>query len=410
MLDTNDRFLRKITTGQGPAEQGREMHTSFDIAVASEVMAVLALSNSLADMRDRLGRMVVCDSKAGQPITCDDLGVTGSLAILMKDAIKPNLMQTLEGTPVFVHAGPFANIAHGNSSIVADKIALKLAGIEQGEAEDDVGYVVTEAGFGADIGMEKFCNIKCRLSGLHPNAVVLVATVRALKMHGGGPAVTPGKPLPDVYGSENVELVERGCANLVKHIENARKMGMHVIVAVNRFTNDTDAEIAAVQSAAKAAGAFDAVPCTHWAEGGKGAVALGKAVEAACAQPNEFKYLYDVSLPIKDKVLTIAREMYGAKDVEYSPLAEEQVASYERQGFGSLPICMAKTHLSLSHDPELKGAPSGFTLPVRELKISAGAGFIYPLVGTMSTMPGLSTRPGFFDHQLMDDGEIIGLS
>ncbi|KDE06679.1 C-1-tetrahydrofolate synthase, cytoplasmic [Microbotryum lychnidis-dioicae p1A1 Lamole] len=410
VVDTNDRYLRKITTGLATTESGKTLDTGFDIAVASECMAVLALSNDLPDMRDRLGKMVIGESRKGDPITCDDIGATGSLAILMKDAIKPNLMQTLEGTPVFVHAGPFANIAHGNSSILADKIALKLAGTEEGETEDKNGYVITEAGFGADIGMEKFCNIKCRISGLTPNAVVLVATIRALKMHGGGPDVTPGKPLPEVYLNENLEILEKGCTNLAKHIENARKMGVKVIVAVNRFTNDTDAETALVAKMALQAGADAAVPCTLWAEGGKGALELGQAVITACEEPNPFKFLYPLDISIKDKIATIAKEMYGAADVSYTEEAEAQIASYTKQGFSDLPICMAKTHLSLSHDPKMKGAPTGFTLPISHVKMSAGAGFIYPLVGTMQTMPGLSTRPGFFDHQLLDDGEIIGLS
>lgn len=410
VVDTNDRYLREITTGQSSTEKGLIMKTGFDIAVASECMAVLALATDLADMRDRLGRMVIGQSKGGDPITCDDIGATHSLAILMKDAIKPNLMQTLEGTPVFVHAGPFANIAHGNSSILADKIALKLAGIEEGEDENNVGYVITEAGFGADIGMEKFCNIKCRVSGLQPNAVVLVATIRALKMHGGGPEVTPGKPLPEVYLKENLEILEKGCSNLIKHIENARKMGVKVIVAVNRFTSDTDAESELVQKIALAAGADAAVPCTLWAEGGLGALELGKAVIEVCKEPNPFKFLYPLEMSIKDKISTIATEMYGAKDVSYSEEASNRIADYTTQGYGNLPICMAKTHLSLSDNPNLKGAPTGFTLPIRTIKLSAGAGFLYPLVGAMSSMPGLSTRPGFFEHQLKDDGEIIGLS
>ncbi|GAA5996192.1 C-1-tetrahydrofolate synthase [Rhodotorula paludigena] len=410
VVDTNDRYLRSIVTGLGPAEQGKTLETGFDIAVASECMAVLALATSLGDMRDRLGRMVIGESRAGVPITCDDIGCTGSLAILMKDAIKPNLMQTLEGTPVFVHAGPFANIAHGNSSILADKIALKLAGVEEGETEDKNGYVITEAGFGADIGMEKFVNIKCRASGLKPNAVVLVATIRALKMHGGGPEVTPGKPLPEVYLNENLEILKAGCSNLARHIENAKKVGIKVIVAVNRFTNDTPAEVALVQEQALAAGADAAVPCNHWAEGGKGAIELGEAVIQACSEPNPFKFLYDIDLSIKDKIATIAREFYGAKDVSYSDVAEDQLKRFEEQGFGNMPICMAKTHLSFSHEPAQKGAPSGFTLPIREAKVAAGAGFIYPIVGTMSTMPGLATRPIFFDHILEDNGEIVGLS
>ncbi|GAA5978142.1 hypothetical protein JCM10908_004244 [Rhodotorula pacifica] len=410
VVDVNDRYLRKIVTGLGPAEQGKTLETGFDIAVASECMAVLALANSLGDMRDRLGRMVIGQSRSGEPITCDDIGCTGSLAILMKDAIKPTLMQSLEGTPVFVHAGPFANIAHGNSSILADKIALKLAGVEEGESEDKNGYVITEAGFGADIGMEKFVNIKCRSSGLVPNAVVLVATIRALKMHGGGPEVTPGKPLPEVYLNENLDILREGCSNLARHIENAKKVGIKVIVAVNRFTSDTDAEIQLVKEQALAAGADAAVPCNHWAEGGRGALELGQAVIEACEQPNPFKFLYDLDQPIKNKIETIAKEFYGAKAVEYSETAEEQIKSFEEQGFGGLPICMSKTHLSFSADPKLKGAPSGFVIPIREVRASIGAGFIYPLVGEMSTMPGLATRPIYFDHQLTDDGEIIGLS
>ncbi|MBW0489226.1 hypothetical protein O181_028941 [Austropuccinia psidii MF-1] len=413
VVDTNDRFLRKITIGQGPAEQGRELKTGFDIAVASECMAVLALSNNLADMRERLGRMVVADSKNGEPITADDIGCAGAMAVLMKDAIKPNLMQTLEGTPVFVHAGPFANIAHGNSSILADKIALKLAGIEEGESEDKYGYVITEAGFGADIGMEKFCNIKCRTSGLRPNAVVLVATIRALKMHGGGPDVTPGKPLADVYLEENLEILEKGCCNLAKHIANARSMGIKVVVAVNRFTSDTPAEIALVEQLAKAAGADAAVACNHWALGGEGAVDLAKAVITACEGPSNenFKFLYELNQPLKAKIEKIATDMYGAEGVSYSEEAESQIAAYEQQGFGGFPICMAKTHLSLSHNPALKGRPEGFILPIRTIKMSAGAGFLYPIVGDMQTMPGLSTRPGFFEQDIdLATGQIVGLS
>lgn len=413
VVDTNDRFLRNITVGQGPAEQGRELKTSYDIAVASECMAVLALSKDLADMRERLGRMVVADSKSGEPITADDIGCAGAMAVLMKDAIKPNLMQTLEGTPVFVHAGPFANIAHGNSSILADRIALKLAGIEEGESESDYGYVVTEAGFGADIGMEKFCNIKCRVSGLKPNAVVLVATIRALKMHGGGPEVTPGKPLADVYLEENLEILEKGCSNLTKHIENARSMGIKVVVAINKFTSDTPAELALVERVAKAAGAHSAVACNHWALGGEGAIDLAKALIAACEGPSneDFKFLYELDQPLKAKIEKIAVEMYGAAGVSYSEEAENQIAAYERQGFGGFPICMAKTHLSLSHDPKLKGRPEGFILPIRTIKMSAGAGFLYPIVGDMQTMPGLSTRPGFFEQDIdLETGKIIGLS
>ncbi|WRT68673.1 uncharacterized protein IL334_005652 [Kwoniella shivajii] len=410
VLDTNDRYLRQITVGQAPTEKGLERKTAFDIAVASECMAVLALSKDLADMRARLGRMVVASSKAGEPITAEDIGCAGAMAVLMKDAIKPTIMQTLEGTPVFVHAGPFANIAHGNSSIIADRIALKLAGIEKGDDESRNGYVITEAGFGADIGMEKFCNIKTRVSGLSPNAVVLVATIRALKMHGGGPAVTPGKPLDAVYTQENLELLEKGCANLGKHIENAKKFGLKVVVAINQFTNDTEAEMALVQKFALGAGADYAVPANHWAKGGEGAVELAKAVIDACSEPSTFKFLYDLNQPLKDKIEIIAKEMYGADGIQLSPEAEEEIQRYERQGYGGLPICMAKTALSLSDDPSKKGVPTGFTLPIRNVKLSAGASFVYPLVGDMSTMPGLTTRPGFYDIDLNPDtGDIEGL-
>ncbi|KAM4690686.1 C-1-tetrahydrofolate synthase, cytoplasmic isoform 2-T2 [Rhinophrynus dorsalis] len=392
VLDTNDRFLRKITIGQAPTEKGFSRTAQFDISVASEIMAVLALTNGLDDMRQRLGKMVVATSKKGDPVCTDDLGVSGALAVLMKDAIKPNMMQTLEGTPVFVHAGPFANIAHGNSSILADKIALKLVGPE--------GFVVTEAGFGADIGMEKFFDIKCRYSGLRPNVVVLVATVRALKMHGGGPTVTAGVPLPKEYIEENLQLLESGCSNLKKHIQIVGTFGVPVVVAVNSFKTDTEAELELVCRLAKEAGAFDAVKCTLWAEGGLGAVALGRAVQAASQAPSNFKYLYDVQLPIADKIRIIAQDVYGADDIELLPEAQKKVELYTKQGFANLPICMAKTHLSLSHKPELKGVPTGFVLPIRDIRASVGAGFLYPLVGTMSTMPGLPTRPCFYDIDL----------
>jgi formyltetrahydrofolate synthetase len=403
VLDTNDRFLRQITVGQGPEEKGATRVTGFDIAVASEIMAILALTTSLADMKERFGRMVIGSSRKGEPVTADDIGVTGALMVLMKDAIMPNLMQTIEGTPAFVHAGPFANIAHGNSSIVADQIALKLAGPD--------GYVLTEAGFGADMGMEKFFNIKCRYSGLTPDCVVLVATIRALKMHGGGPKVVAGKPLAHEYTQENLGLLEKGCSNLLKHIENARKFGIPVVVGVNRFKDDTTAEIDLVRKLAKAAGAEDAVVSNHWAEGGAGAVELAHAVVAACKKPSKFKFLYPLEMSIKDKIETIVREMYGGAGVEYSPEAEKKIEVYTRQGFDKLPMCMAKTHLSISHDPNLKGAPSGFIVPVRDIRASVGAGFLYPLLGTMATMPGLSTRPGYYDIDLdTETGRIIGLS
>lgn len=403
VVDTNDRFLRQITVGQGPEEKGATRVTGFDIAVASEIMAVLALTTSLADMKERFGRMVIGSSRKGEPVTADDIGVTGALMVLMKDAIMPTLMQTIEGTPAFVHAGPFANIAHGNSSIVADQIALKLAGAD--------GYVLTEAGFGADMGMEKFFNIKCRYSGLTPDCVVLVATIRALKMHGGGPKVVAGKPLAHEYTQENLDLLEKGCSNLIRHIGNARNFGIPVVVGVNRFKDDTPAEIELVKKLAKAAGAEDAVVSNHWAEGGAGAVDLAHAVVAACKKPSKFKFLYPLEMSIKDKIETIVKEMYGGAGVEYSPEAEKKIEVYTRQGFDKIPICMAKTHLSISHDPNLKGAPSGFIVPVRDIRASVGAGFLYPLLGTMATMPGLSTRPGYYDIDVdTETGRIIGLS
>ncbi len=403
VLDTNDRMLRQITIGQGPEEKGFTRSTGFDIAVASEIMAILALATDLTDMRERLGRMVIGSNRAGEPITADDIGASGALAVLMKDTIMPNLMQTIEGTPAFVHAGPFANIAHGNSSIVADQIALKLVGPD--------GYVLTEAGFGADMGFEKFCNIKCRYSGLKPDGAVMVATIRALKMHGGGPKVVAGKPLAYEYTQENLELVEKGCSNLIRLIANARSFGIPVVVAINRFKDDTDNETALVRKLAIEAGAADAVVTNHWAEGGAGAVERGQAVMAACEKPANFQFLYALDLSIKQKIEKIVKEMYGGAGVEYSPEAEEKVEIYTRQGFDKLPICMAKTQYSLSHDPNLKGTPSGFTVPVRDIRASVGAGFLYPLLGTMATMPGLSTRPGYYDVDLdTATGRIIGLS
>src|SRR5215472_5162035 len=403
VIDTCDRMLRQITIGQGPEEKGKTRSTGFDITVASEIMAILALTTDLSDMRERLGRMVIGASRAGTPVTADDLGVGGALTVLMKDAIMPNLMQTIEGTPAFVHAGPFANIAHGNSSIVADQIALKLVGPD--------GYVLTEAGFGADMGFEKFCNIKCRYSGLTPNCAVLVATIRALKMHGGGPKVVAGQPLAHEYTEENLELLADGCSNMVRMIQNAKHFGMRVVVAINRFASDTQAAIDRVRSVAIAAGADDAVMTNHWAEGGAGAVELAKAVVAACEKPTKFRFLYPLEMGIKEKIEAIVRGMYGGSGVEYSPEAEKKIELYTRNGFDRLPICMAKTHLSLSHDPNLKGAPVGFIVPVRDIRASVGAGFLYPLLGTMSTMPGLPTRPGYYDIDIdTETGRILGLS
>ena len=403
VIDTSDRVLRQITVGQGPEEKGLTRVTGFDITAASEIMAILALTTGLADMRERLGRVVIGTDRAGNAVTADDLGVGGAMTVLMKDTVMPNLLQTLEGTPAFVHAGPFGNIAHGNSSIIADQIALKLVGPE--------GYVLTESGFGADMGMEKFFNIKCRYSGLIPDCVVLVATIRALKMHGGGPKVTAGQPLHPDYTMEHLGLVEKGCSNLIRMIRSARLFGLPVVVAVNRFAHDTPAEIELVRRIAVEAGAHDAVASNHWAEGGAGAVDLGRAVIRACELPGRFRFLYPLDTGIKSKIETIVREIYGGSGVEYLPEAEKKIELYTRLGFGKLPVCMAKTHLSVSHDPGLKGAPAGFTVPVRDVRASVGAGFLYPLLGTMSTMPGLPTRPGYYDIDLdLETGRVIGLS
>ncbi|MFN2221813.1 MAG: formate--tetrahydrofolate ligase [Chloroflexota bacterium] len=404
VIDVNDRALRNIILGLGGKFDGRPRAAGYDITVASEIMAILALvsgkdyHSALKDLRERCGRIVIGQSTDRKPITTEDLGVAGAVTVLMKDAIHPNLMQTLEGQPAFVHAGPFANIAHGNSSILADQVAIHL-----GE------YVVTESGFGADIGMEKFFDIKCRYSNLIPDCVVLVATIRALKMHGGGPRVIPGRPLDPAYTEENLELLEAGLANMRVHIRNAKRYGIPVVVAVNKFSSDTDAEVALVREAAIAAGAETAAMSDHWTNGGDGAVELAEAVVAACEKPSNFEFLYPLDLSIKEKIEIIAKEIYSAGEVVYDSLAERQIKSYEENGFGGLPICMAKTHLSISHDPALKNAPSGYALPVREVRASVGAGFIYPLIGQMRTMPGLPSTPAFMNVDIDENGEVVGL-
>ncbi len=398
VIDVSDRFLRNIKIGLGGPEDGFERNSGFDITVASEVMAILALTSGLKDLRQRLGRIVLATTKDGRPVTAEDIKVAGAMTVLLKDALKPNLLQTIENTPCFVHAGPFANIAHGNSSILADKIALKLS-----------EYVVTESGFGADCGAEKFLNIKCRISGLLPDCVVMVCTVRALKMHSGRFSVVAGKPLDPQLLEENLEALEEGCVNLEKQIENMKLFGVPVVVAINRFTADTKVEIELIRRRAVEAGAEDAVLSEVWAEGSKGATTLAKAVVGACEKKSSFKFLYPLDWPIKRKIETIAKKIYGAKDVDYEDAAEKEIALCTKLGYDKLPICMAKTHLSLSHDPKLKGRPQGFTLPIRGVRASVGAGFLYPLCGTMRTMPGLPTHPAGEKVDIDKNGNVKGL-
>ena len=404
VVDVNDRALRSIVLGLGGRADGLPRETGYDITVASEIMAILALvdgqdyASALRNLRERCGKIVFGTSKGGDPLTLEDLGVAGAVTVLMKDALHPTLMQTLEGQGVFVHAGPFANIAHGNSSVLADRVALQLA-----------DYVVTESGFGADMGMEKFFNIKCRTSGLVPDCVVLTTTIRALKAQGGGPPVRPGRPLPRAYVEENLELLGEGVANLQAHLNNVKQFGVPAVVAVNVFPTDTEREIEYLRAAASEAGAHAVAATTHWANGGQGALEMAEAVEDACTVPGDFSLLYPDELSLKEKISTIARKVYGAADVSYTALANRQLAQYEQAGFGDLPICMAKTHLSISHDPSLRGAPRGYTLPIREVRASVGAGFIYPLVGAVRTMPGLSSAPAYLNVDLDSSGKVVGL-
>ena len=397
-LDVNDRALRNIIIGLGAKEDGVTRQSGFDITAASEVMAVLALSTSLADMRARLGRIVVGYTKGGSPVTAEELHCAGSMAVIMKEALKPNLMQTLENTPVLVHAGPFGNIAHGNSSIMAD-----LIGIHCGE------YLITEAGFGADMGAERFFNIKCRNSGLHPDAAVLVATVRALKAHSGRHRIVAGRPLPEALLAENPDEVLEGAANLRKQIENIRLFGVSPVVAINAFPDDHPSEHEVIRRVAEAAGARVAV-CSHFADGGAGATELARVVVEAAEEPSTFTFLYPDTATLKEKIEAVATKVYGADGVTYSAAANRQLATYEENGFGALPVCIAKTHLSISSDPTLKGAPTGWTMPVREVRASVGAGFVYPICGDMRTMPGLGAHPAAHIVELDENGEIQGLS
>ncbi|HEX2130835.1 MAG TPA: formate--tetrahydrofolate ligase [Actinophytocola sp.] len=398
VMDMNDRSLRNIVVGLGPKADGVTRQTGFDITAASEVMAALALTTGIEDLRARLGRIVVGYTRSGEPVTAEQLDTAGAMTVLLREAIKPNLMQTLENTPVLVHCGPFGNIATGNSSVVAD-----LVGIRCGD------YLITEAGFGADMGAERFFNIKCRVSGQAPDAAVLVATVRALKAHSGKFRIVAGKPLPDDLLAENPDDVHAGAANLRKQIDNIRMHGVSPVVAINAFPTDHPSEHAAIREVAEAMGARVAVS-THFSDGGAGATELAEAVAEAAAEPSDFRLLYPSSAPLREKIETVATRVYGADGVSYSAAARKQLDTYERNGFGELPVCMAKTHLSISSDPKLLGAPTGWTLPVREVRASVGAGFVYPICGDMRTMPGLGSAPAATRIDLDADGEIVGLS
>jgi formate--tetrahydrofolate ligase len=404
VAEVNDRALRRITIGLGGKENGIPREGGFDIVAASEVMAVLALvdgvdaRSALKDLRAKLGRIVIGVSRTGRPVTADDLSCAGAMAALLRDAIKPNLLQTLENTPAFIHAGPSANIAHGNNSILADKVALKLN-----------DYVITEAGFGSDLGMEKFFDIKCRYSGLTPSAVVMVTTIRALKMHGGVGRVVAGRRLPEELTRENLNALEKGAANLVKHIENARLFGVPVLVAVNHFPSDTGREIDLVEQVARDVGAEGAYLSDVFTKGGAGAISLAEAVIHACSMPTKFKLLYGDDLPIREKIERIVTQVYGGEGTEYSHVAEQKLSLYADLGYGKLPICMAKTHLSLSHDEKVKGRPRGFRVPIRDIRASVGAGFLYPLCGETQTMPGLPSTPAGAGVDLDDEGAVVGL-
>jgi len=400
-MDLNSRTLRDIVVGLGGSANGYPRQTGFDITVATETMAILAMTTGLKDLRERFGRAVIGYTYDREPVTCDDLNVAGAMAVLMKEALKPNLVQSTENTPIFDHAGPFANVAHGNNSVVADMVALKLA-----------DYVVTEAGFGADCGFEKMVDVKCRQSDLKVDCGVVVATVRALKMHGGAYLLKPGQSyasIKELAETENLLALEKGCENLAKTIDIVRTFGVPVVVAVNRFTADTDAEIELVRKKALEAGAFACEPSEAWAKGGEGAKALAEAVVRAVEEPHEMKLLYPNDMPIKEKIETIATRIYGADGVDYEPLADRRIRMYTRLGYDKLSINMAKTHLSISHDPNLKNVPKNYRLPISDIRASVGAGFLYPICGSMRTMPGLPSRPAFVDVDVDEEGKTVGL-
>ena len=396
VMDMNDRALREIRVAVGSKT---ERPTGFDIAVASEIMAILALATSYRDLRARLGRTILGRTKDGRPVTAEDLKAAGAMAVLVRDALKPNLLQTIENTPAIIHTGPFGNIAHGNSSIVADLIAARCA-----------DFVVTESGFGADLGFEKFVDIKCRAGGIAPSAAMVVATVRACKLHGGDYDAKPGKPLPKELLREDPEAVERGAVNLAHMIGIVKKAGLPAVVAINRFPDDTDRELEAVRKAATAAGAAGVEVIEAYAKGGAGATDVAKAVLKACEAPSAFRMFYDTAKPLREKIETIAREVYGAEGVDFSPRAAEELERYASWGLGGLAVCMAKTQLSISHDPKLRGRPTGFRVPVQEIRVSAGAGFVYPLLGDIMTMPGLPSSPASERMDIDENGNLIGLS
>jgi len=398
VVDINDRALRNVTIGLGGKMDGIPRETGFDITAASEVMAALALATDLFDLRARMGRIVLGYTKAGEPITAEDIGAAGSMTVILREAIKPNLMQTLENTPALVHTGPFGNIATGNSSIVADRIGIHTS-----------DFLLTEAGFGADMGAERFFNIKCRYSGLAPDASVLVATVRGLKAHSGNHRIVPGKPLPPALLEANPDEVHQGGDNLRKQLENMQVHGCTPVVAINVFPGDHDEDIAAIHEIASEYGARAAVS-THFSDGGRGASELAEAIKEAAEEESEFQVLYPDDASLKDKIHAVATKVYGADGVEYSATADKQIANYTEQGFDNLPVCIAKQHLSLSHDAKLKGAPTGWTLPVREVRASVGAGFVYPICGDMRTMPGLGTKPAAMAIDIDENGDIINLS
>lgn len=398
VVDISDRCLRNVIIGLGTRMDGIPRQSRFDIAVASEVMAILALARDIFDLRKMCGRIVIGATRDNKPVTAEDLQCAGAMTVILKEAIKPNLMQTLENTPCLIHAGPFGNIAHGNSSLIADYVGLKYC-----------DYVVTEAGFGADMGAEKFVNIKCRASGLKPDAAVLVCSIRALKMHSGKYRVVAGKPLPKELLEENLVALVQGLPNLIKQIENVKIYGIPVVVAINRFPTDTEREIELVKKEAMQYGVVDVVVSEVFAKGSEGGLELAEAVIKAAEQPFQFKFLYPDEYSIADKIRTIATKIYGAVDVEILPQARKDIERFVQWGFGNLPVCMAKTHLSISHDPNLKGKPENFSVPVREIRLSSGAGFVYALCGDMVTMPGLPSQPGGTRVDIDENGNIVGL-